>query len=76
MHTPTFSIEETFPNLGPSDVLAGARGMRGVTQKQLAAQVGCHAMNISEMERGKRPISLEMSKRLAAALNVPYKAFL
>jgi len=73
---PTYSIEEMFPDLGPGDALAGARTMQGLTQRQLAERVGCLHTNISEMERGKRTISLEMARRLGKALDFSYKVFL
>lgn len=73
---PTYSLEEVFPDLGPGDALAGARTLRGLTQKQLAQKVGCLNTNISEMERGKRTIGLDMAKRLGEALAMSYKVFL
>ncbi len=73
---PTYGIEEMFPDLGPGDALAGARTMRGLTQRQLAELVGCLNTNISEMERGKRTIGLDMAKRLGKALDFSYKTFL
>ncbi|WP_268870177.1 helix-turn-helix domain-containing protein [Alkalidesulfovibrio alkalitolerans] len=57
-------------------MLRGARGLRGMTQARLAVAIGVHVTNISEMERGLRPIGKEMAKRLAKALDMPYKAFL
>lgn len=72
----TESIEEAFPDLGPGDALLGAREMCGMTQQQLAEAIGAAKSNISEMERGKRPIGKAMAKRLAKALGTSYKVFL
>ncbi|MEW5773851.1 MAG: helix-turn-helix transcriptional regulator [Thermodesulfobacteriota bacterium] len=72
----SYTIEETFPDLGPGDALRGARELNGLTQQQLAEAVGVGKSNISEMERGKRPIGKAMAKRLAKALGTSYKVFL
>ncbi|WP_319780815.1 helix-turn-helix transcriptional regulator [Maridesulfovibrio sp.] len=47
-----------------------------MTQVELATATGIHKNNISEMERGVRPITLEMAKKLGEALNISYKTFL
>ncbi len=73
---PGYGIEEVFPDLGPGDALRGARGLREMTQAQLAAAVGVHKSHISEMERGKRAIGKAMAKKLGQALRFPYKTFL
>jgi DNA-binding XRE family transcriptional regulator len=73
---PMFTIEEVFPDLGPDSALRGARGLREMTQAQLAAAIGVHKSHISEMERGKRPIGKEMAKRLGQALNMNWRIFL
>ncbi len=65
-----------FPHSTPGTVLRGARGLRGMTQAVLAVAIGVHVSNISEMERGLRPIGKEMAKRLGKALDMPWKAFL
>jgi ribosome-binding protein aMBF1 (putative translation factor) len=73
----TYTVAEVFPEgILPKDVLKGARYREGLTQVQLAARVGVRASNISEMERGKRPIGKEMAKRLARVLNTQYQVFL
>lgn len=72
----TVSWSEAFPDRHPGHVLAGARYRENMTQKALAARVGCRPSHISEMEHGRRPIGKDMAKRLAAALNTAYKVFL
>jgi len=67
-------------NLSPGDepgvFLRGARGKEGLTQAQLAAKTNIPQRHISEMENNKRPIGKEMAKRLAAALDIDYRALL
>lgn len=71
-----YSVEEVFPDLHAGDILRGFRDREELTQAELAAKVGAKASNISEMERGKRPIGKDMAKRLAKALKTSYKVFL
>jgi ribosome-binding protein aMBF1 (putative translation factor) len=72
-----YTVAEVFPEgIRASEVLRGARYREGLTQQQLAAQVGVKVSHISEMERGKRPIGKEMARRLAKALNADYRVFL
>jgi len=67
---------ELFPESTPGSRLRGARGLLGMTQKELAAKVGVRAPNISAMENGKRPIGKAMARKLGEALDFPYKALL
>ena len=48
--------EEAFPEIGPGDVLKGARDREGLTQTALAEKIGVKPHHISEMENGKRSI--------------------
>jgi antitoxin component HigA of HigAB toxin-antitoxin module len=73
---PSVPWREVFPDFGPAEALRGARGLRGLTQAQLAEKIGAHKVHISEMERGKRTIGVNMAKRLGKALDFPYKVFL
>lgn len=73
---PDIPAEEVFADLGPGDALRGMRGLREMTQAQLAAAIGIHKSHISSMERGTRPIGKEMTMRLAKALNTSYKVFM
>jgi DNA-binding XRE family transcriptional regulator len=73
------SWKNAFPGLlenEPGSYLAGARHREGLTQRQLAEKTGIPQRHISEMETGKRSIGKENARRLAAALNVDYRAFL
>ena len=73
------SWKDAFPGLQENEAgtyLAGARHREGLTQRQLAEKSGIPQRHISEMENGKRPIGKENARRLAAAMNVDYRAFL
>ena len=48
----------------------------GLTQKQLAARVGCAQSEISRIERGARRVSVGRLRQLATALEVPATALL
>lgn len=68
--------EETFPEEVVNKLLAGAhpvavfRAYRGLTLQQLADSCGVTNSHISQVERGKRSMSLELLRRLAEALRV------
>ncbi len=70
------TFDEAFPEITPGQLLRGARTREDMTQAELAAELGIHKNNISEMERGVRNISVDMAKRLAEVLNTSYKHFL
>ncbi|KAF0234356.1 MAG: helix-turn-helix domain-containing [Desulfovibrionaceae bacterium] len=72
----TVPAVEVLPDMTPGKVLRGARGLRGLTQEQLAQAVGAQKSHISEMEREVRPIGLGMAQRLGKALAMPHKSFL
>ncbi|MFA6187617.1 MAG: helix-turn-helix transcriptional regulator [Phycisphaerae bacterium] len=50
-------------------VLAGYRHKINITQKELAARSGMCQTVISELESGRRPMTLKAATRLAKALN-------
>ena len=49
--------------------LRGARYREGLSQKELAKRSGVSQENISRMENGKRPIGVNVAKKLAKVLN-------
>lgn len=53
-----------------------ARVRAGMTQEQLAERSGLHQTYLSDIERGKRNVTLDVVERLAAALEVPPLALL
>lgn len=70
------SVEEMFPDGSPAMALRGFRGKMELTQSELADKLGVSQNAISELESGKRPISIKMAKKLEKEFDVPYKAFL
>ncbi len=52
------------------NLLAGARIKAGLTQAQLAKQLGIRQNMVSDYERGRRTYSDSMAKRLATTLEV------
>jgi DNA-binding XRE family transcriptional regulator len=70
------SIEEVFPDMSPAKVLRGFRGRDEITQIELAGKLGIAQTRVSEMESGKRRISVKMAKQLAEIFGTSYKAFL
>lgn len=69
------SAAEVFPDASPAKALRGLRSKEDLTQEELAGKLGISQNMVSDMESGKRAISLKMAKRIAEAFNVPYKLF-
>ena len=57
-------------------VLRGARLKEGLSQVVLARKLGTTQGNISQMEKGLRPIGKKMAHRLSKILNINYRVFL
>ena len=53
---------------GSDSALAQLRIKRGMTQRELAAQIGCYAKDVSRWENGVRTPGAESLAKLAAAL--------
>lgn len=70
------SGDEVFPDANPAMMLRGLRGKEDITQTELAAKLDISQNMVSDMESGKRNISLKMAKRIGGIFNVPYKLFL
>jgi DNA-binding XRE family transcriptional regulator len=70
------SVEEVFSDMSPAKVLRGFRGRDDMKQGELAEKLGIAHTRVSEMENGKRPISVKMAKQLAKIFDTSYKAFL
>jgi DNA-binding XRE family transcriptional regulator len=68
--------DEVFPDSQPGDMVKGLRAREGITQKQMAEKLGVKQHHISEMEKARRPITLEMAKRIGKTFDVSYKVFL
>lgn len=71
-----YSVEEAFPDGNPGMLIRGLRGKEEITQEDLAERLGIAQTRVSELESGKRAISVAMAKRLASVFNVTYKMFL
>ena len=71
-----YSIEEVFPDAHPGNVVHGFRVRDGITQAELANRMGIKQHRISEIETGKRPVTIEMAKRLAQSFDTDYRVFL
>ncbi len=65
-----------FPDASPAKVLRGLRGKEDITQIELAEKLGITQTMVSDMESGKRAISIKMAKRIEKAFNISYKVFL
>jgi len=59
----------------PAKALKIMRTNAGVTQMQLAEKIGVAKQNYNSLERGARPISMMMAKKLADALGTSYTMF-
>ena len=73
---PSVPGDEVFPNSTPGSRLRGARGLREMTQAQLAAKIGVSIPNLSAMENNRRSIGKAMARKLAEALDFSYQVFL
>ena len=73
---PFLSVEEVFPEMCPAMVLRGFRGKNEMTQAEFAERIGVTQHHVSEMENGKRSITVDMAKRIGQAFNASYKIFL
>ena len=57
--------------MSPGDYMKVYRENKGLTQEQLGRMLGnIPRQNVSGMERGTRPISLKMARKMAALLGV------
>ena len=71
-----FTSAEVFPDGSPAMALRGLRGKEDITQAELAARLGISQNMVSDMESGKRNISVKMAKRIGEKFKISYKCFL
>ena len=71
-----FSGKEVFPEGSPAMALRSLRGKDDITQAEVAARLGISQNMVSDMESGKRNISLKMAKRIGEEFKISYKVFL
>ena len=70
------SSNKAFPESHPGVALRGLRAREGLTQKALAEKIGIEQSHVSNMEKGNRPISKAMAKKLGKIFDLTYKVFL
>ncbi|OGQ06775.1 MAG: hypothetical protein A3G32_05775 [Deltaproteobacteria bacterium RIFCSPLOWO2_12_FULL_40_28] len=67
-------LKKRDPLIGtPGGTIQAYRYREEMTQKDLAKKTGIRQSHISEMERNKRTIGLQVAKKLAKALNCNYR---
>ena len=71
-----FASKEVFPDGSPAMALRGLRGKEDLTQAQLATRLGISQNMVSDMESGKRNISVKMAKRIGEEFKISYKCLL
>lgn len=59
------------PEMTPASSFKFYRELNELTQRELAVMVGETRQHVSDMEHGRRPISLKMAKALSSALGAP-----
>jgi DNA-binding XRE family transcriptional regulator len=70
-------IRDSFGDLPQWAVmLRGLRNREGLTQAAIGNLLGIPQGNISQMERGKRPIGKQLAKKLAELFHTDYRLFL
>lgn len=67
--------KEISARMTPGDTVKAGRGLRGWTQKVLAEKLGVSVQNVSEMERGVRPVSRKMAGKLGEVFGMDPAAF-
>lgn len=67
---------DVFANVTPGAKIRGLRTKEGITQVEFAVRLGITQNMVSDMESGRRNISLNMAKRIAEEFKVPYNMFL
>lgn len=70
------SASDLFTDVTPAMLLRGLRGKEGISQTELAEKLGIAQNMVSDMENGKRNISIGMAKRIGETFNISYKTFL
>lgn len=73
--------EEVFRRFGtgfgtPGSVWQGSRLKENLTQVQLAKKLGIAQNYLSDLETGRRKISVKMAEKLSNVLNIDYRVFL
>ena len=67
---------EVLGESSPGMLLRGLRTRENLTQMQLADALGVHQNYVSDMERGVRPVSSAMARKIERLYRVPRQIFL
>lgn len=67
---------DVFSDTTPAMLIRGLRGKEGLSQIEFANKLGIAQNMVSDMENGKRHVSLNMAKRIGEVFKIPYKMFL
>lgn len=67
---------DVFFDTTPAMLIRGLRGKEGLSQIEFANKLGIAQNMVSDMENGKRHVSLNMAKRIGEVFKIPYKMFL
>jgi len=67
---------EPFRLTHPGEVLKDELGYRGISQKQLAAEMGISYTLLNEVLNGKRQVNTELALLVEAALDIPAESLL
>lgn len=74
--TETEWFQKTSQAMSPASFVAAGRWKASMTQKELGIKLGISAQNVSEIERGKRSISIKMARKLALIFHTDMAEFL
>ena len=70
-------LQKQFPKgISTSEKIKALRTREGLTQKMLAEKSQIAQQNISEIERGERPVGVQTAKKLSVVLNCDYRSIL
>lgn len=70
-------IKDKFPSgISSSEKIKALRIREGLTQKALAEKSQVAQQNISKIERGERPIGVQVAKKLATIFNCDYRSII
>lgn len=61
---------EPFIPTHPGEIIKGELEYRGISQRNLAAQIGVSYTQLNEVLNGKRPLNTEMALFISAALDI------
>lgn len=72
----TYTPEEVFGPRDPGRLIRGGRAREGWTQVELAKRLGISKTVVSDLERGRRPVSKKMATKLGEVFGSSSLVFL